>query len=55
MESLSRKQLTGFIKSLKGGASVAEALAANYDGMTLAQLETGWRREIRRNDPLAGR
>ncbi|MHC4696944.1 MAG: hypothetical protein ACYTFA_09390 [Planctomycetota bacterium] len=52
MESLGSKRLAGFVKSLKSGASVTEALAANYEGMTPAQLEAGWRQAVRENHPV---
>ncbi len=55
LESIGSKQLAGFIVSLKDGASVAKALAANYQGMTLAQLEQQWHSAVRDNDPATQR
>jgi len=49
LEGLGRPRFAGFVRSLKDGRTTAEALAANYDGMTLAQLEQGWRSAIRSN------
>ncbi|UCE58649.1 MAG: hypothetical protein JSU63_14540 [Phycisphaerales bacterium] len=47
LESKGAGRAGGFVKSLKEGMGVADALAANYDGLTLEQLEAGWRRSIR--------
>jgi hypothetical protein len=46
LEGLGRRRFAGFVKSLKEGRTVAEALAADYDGMTLEQLEANWRAAI---------
>ncbi len=43
LEALGRQRFSGFIQGLKNGQTTAEALAANYDGMTLDQLERNWR------------
>ncbi len=50
LESLGRQRFAGFIRSLKEGRTTAEALGANYDGMTLEQLEASWRAAIRAGD-----
>ncbi|MGB2987183.1 MAG: hypothetical protein WBE26_15035, partial [Phycisphaerae bacterium] len=52
LEGLDGERFAGFIKSLKAGATVAAALSANYDGLTLDQLEARWRSVIRTMDPL---
>jgi len=54
LETLGRDRLAGFIRSLKEGRDVAAALAANFDGLSLTQLEAGWRAAIAAADPLAG-
>jgi hypothetical protein len=46
LEGLGRDRFAGFIKDLKSGRSVAEALATRYDGLTLKQLEDRWRSAI---------
>lgn len=47
LEGSGHKRLAGFIKDLKTGESVSTALAANYDGLTLDQLEADWRSAVR--------
>jgi len=54
LEGLGRPRFAGFVRSLKEGRTTAEALAANYDGMTLAQLEQSWRSAIRSNSTRGG-
>jgi hypothetical protein len=51
LEGLGRPRFTGFVRGLKDGRTTAEALAANYDGMTFAQLEQSWRSAVRSNSP----
>jgi hypothetical protein len=51
LEGLGRPRFAGFVRGLKDGRTTAEALAVNYDGMTLAQLEQSWRSAIRSNSP----
>jgi hypothetical protein len=53
LESLGRDRFAGFIKGLKNGATVADALAGNYDGMTFVGLEQAWKDAIRKADPPA--
>ena len=50
LESLGRQRFGGFIRSLKEGRTTAEALGANYDGMSLEGLEASWRAAIRAAD-----
>lgn len=50
LESLGRDRFARFIRSLKNGATVADALAADYDGLTLAGLEPAWKDALRRAD-----
>ena len=50
LENLGRQRFAGFIKSLKEGRTTAEALGADYDGITLEQLEASWRAAIRAAD-----
>ncbi|MDO8632129.1 MAG: hypothetical protein Q7R41_16720, partial [Phycisphaerales bacterium] len=50
LESLGRDRFAGFIKGLKNGATVADALAGNYDGMTFVGLEQAWKDAIRKAD-----
>ena len=47
LEKQGVERFAGFIKSLKQGRTVAQALAAHYDGMTPDRLEAGWRSAIR--------
>ena len=47
LDSLGRARFSGFIEGLKNGATVARALADNYDGLTTDQLEAGWRSVVR--------
>ncbi len=51
LEGSGHKRFAGFIKDLKAGESVPAALAANYDGLNLDQLEAGWRLAVREVDP----
>lgn len=55
LEGLGRPRFASFVRSLKDGRTTAEALAENYDGMTLAQLEHSWRSAIRSNSPQGGK
>jgi len=50
LESLGRQRFAGFIRSLKEGRTTAEALGANYDGMSLEGLEASWRAATRAAD-----
>ncbi|MFH1111141.1 MAG: hypothetical protein V1790_18385 [Planctomycetota bacterium] len=50
LESLGRQRFAGFIRSLKEGRTTAEALGANYHGMSLEGLEASWRAAIRAAD-----
>ncbi len=47
LEGADRRRFASFIKDLKGGATVEAALAANYDGMTIDQLEARWRSAVK--------
>ncbi|MGB0714609.1 MAG: peptidase MA family metallohydrolase [Phycisphaerae bacterium] len=48
-------KLGDFIRHLKAGMPVAEALPATFDGLTMAQLEPAWRDWVRdRHDDLGG-
>jgi hypothetical protein len=47
LEGLDAKHFAGFIRSLKEGQGVGEALAANFDDLTPVGLETEWRSAIR--------
>ncbi len=49
--NLGRERFAGFIRGLKDGRSLPEALGANFDGLSLEELETRWRDSIRRTDP----
>lgn len=40
----------GFMADLKTGETVASALAARYDGMTLSRLESLWRQAVRERE-----
>ncbi|UCC32233.1 MAG: hypothetical protein JSU86_08105, partial [Phycisphaerales bacterium] len=51
LEGSGHERFAGFIKDLKTGESVPAALAANYDGLTLDQLEADWRSAVRDADP----
>jgi len=42
-----QERFAGFIRSLKEGRTAAQALAANYDGLTLAGLEANWRSAVK--------
>ena len=55
LAQLGRPRFAGFVRGLKDGRTTAEALAANYDGMTFAQLEQSWRSAIRSNSPQGGK
>jgi len=55
LESLDRQRFVGFLKGLKEGAKVDQALAANYDGASPAQLEAGWRSWILERFPADNR
>lgn len=50
METAGADRLTGFIRALKGGHSVSDALSRQYDGWTLAQLVEDWRMGYRQED-----
>lgn len=52
LEHLGTKRFAGLIRSLKEGKPLAEALAANYDGLTAERLEADWRAWIRKTDPV---
>lgn len=47
LESRGRDRLSGFIRGLKDGQSIAEALAMGYDGWTPEDLEAAWRAAIK--------
>lgn len=47
LEGQGRGRFAGFIRDLKAGQSTAEALAGNFDGLTLAELESRWSAHIR--------
>lgn len=53
LESLGRDRFAGLIKGLKNGATVADALVENYDGMTIVGLEQAWKEAIHKADPAA--
>ncbi|MFQ5413635.1 MAG: hypothetical protein ACE5E6_04165 [Phycisphaerae bacterium] len=46
LESLGRDRFSGFVAGLKEGSTIAGALADNYDGLTPAALEAGWRAAV---------
>lgn len=50
LESRGRERFARFVRSLKDGLSIAEALAAVYDGMTQASFEQSWREWVRASD-----
>ncbi len=52
LEAWGRERFAGFLKDLKAGKATESALAANYDGLTLAELESRWLSAVRRADPL---
>ncbi len=47
LEGLGHAQFSGFIKSLKKGSALPAAIADNFEGLTLEQLDTRWRSVIR--------
>lgn len=47
LEEQGADRLVGTIRDLKSGRELREALAANYDGMTLEQLERQFKEEVR--------
>ena len=47
LEAMSQERFAGFIRNLKEGRTAPAALAANYDGMTIDQLEASWRSATR--------
>jgi hypothetical protein len=51
LEASGRDRFAGFIKDLKSGHGLEEALAACYDALTLEELETRWRWSVRQADP----
>ncbi|MCH7807783.1 MAG: hypothetical protein IIB60_01055 [Planctomycetes bacterium] len=53
LESRGRERFARFIKGLKEGQTLVEAVATSYDGQTLDQLEASWREAVRRGDPSA--
>ena len=50
LESLGPERFSGFIRDIKEGRTVGEALAAHYEGITPAQLEARWRSAIAAED-----
>ncbi len=50
LEWRGRERFARFVRSLKDGLSIAEALAAAYDGMTPATFEQSWREWVRASD-----
>ncbi len=52
LERIDRGQLAEFIKSLKGGSTIEQALADSFDGLTIGEFERRWKDEIRRSDPF---
>jgi len=46
LESLGRGRLAGLVRGLKEGQTLEAALAGHYQGMTLEQLEDGWRNAV---------
>lgn len=52
LEGLGRSRFADFIKEVKNGLTLAAALAASYDGLTIGQLEAGWRSAVREADPV---
>ncbi len=53
LEGKGRQRLAGFIRSLKDGMDVSSALAVNYDGLTLDDLESQWRKAHQPKDTPA--
>jgi hypothetical protein len=51
LEGLGRAPFAGFIKDLKAGRVFADALAGNYDNLTVGDFESGWRAAVRLGDP----
>ena len=47
IRSLGATRFAGFVKRLKMGSTLADALAEQYDGITLDQLEARWRVAVR--------
>ena len=53
LESRGRERFARFIKGLKEGQTLVEAVATSYDGQTLDELEAAWREAVRRGDSSA--
>jgi hypothetical protein len=55
LEGLDRERFAGFIRGLKAGEKASAALAANYGGMEIDQLEERWRNAALTADELKAR
>ncbi len=51
LESRDAARFVAFVRDLKSGSPLADALAAAYEGMTVERLEANWRDAIRASDP----
>ncbi len=52
LEQQSFEHFVSFIKRLKAGQTLSLAMAESFDGMTLIELETQWRKSVRSTNPL---
>jgi hypothetical protein len=50
LDSLGPGKLAGFVRLLKDGRSIADALADQWEGMTAESLERQWRAWVRSSD-----
>jgi hypothetical protein len=50
LDGRGRNQLAAFIKNLKTGRSLAEALSGAYNGLTIEKLEADWRNWVKTNE-----
>jgi len=55
LQSSGPSKLSGFIRGLKAGRDLPDALRTNYDGMTLDSFENSWRSWIRDADTAENR
>lgn len=46
LESSGRLRFADFIRRLKNGETLIEAVSGSYDGMTLSELESSWRKRV---------
>lgn len=54
LDSLGPEQFAGFVRSIKNGQALPQALADNYAGMSVAELEARWRGWVRERNAGAG-